>query len=115
MRSVLFEKWVTKTAPQKFRVEKIHTETSNEFYEWVQDDNLPKSQRLYNNKVLSQFIEEYPDLSKLHVKTFKKWIKLYCEFNGFLYSDGNDPNGGGRYFYITSKNEEKTIIDDCPF
>ena len=100
---------------KNLELRKFITETSNEFYEWVQDDNLPKSQRLYNNNVLSKFIEEYPDLNKLHVKTFKKWIKLYCEFHGLLYSDGNDSNGGGRYFYISSKQEEKTIIDDCPF
>ena len=100
---------------KNLELRKFITETSNEFYEWVQDGNLPKSQRLYNTKVLRQFMEEYPDFSQLHIKTFKKWIKLYCDFNGFLYSYGNDPNDGGRYFYISSKNEEKVIIDDCPF
>jgi len=100
---------------KNLELRKFITETSNEFYEWVQEDNLPKSQRLFNKYVFNQFIEEYPDMHKLQIKTFKKWIKLYCDFNGFLYSDGNDPNGGGRYFYITSKQEEKVIIDDCPF
>lgn len=91
---------------------KYISETSQDFHEWTKEGHLEEGKRYYNSNSFDLFIEEYPDYrNKLTIKTFKKWIKKYCEFNKLKYSDGTA--NSLRYFYISKDNE--TIIDDCPF
>ena len=89
---------------------KYITETNQDFHEWTKEGHLEQGKRYYNSNSFDLFIEEYPDYrNKLTVKTFKKWVKKYCEFNKLIYSDGTA--NSLRYFYI-SKNNETPIKDD---
>ena len=91
---------------------KYISETSQDFHEWTKEGHLEEGKRYYNSNSFDLFIEEYPDYrNKLTIKTFKKWIKKYCEFNKLKYSDGTA--NSLRYFYISKDNEQP--IDDCPF
>ena len=55
--------------------------------------------------------------NKLQIKTFKKWVKKYCEVNKLNYhNDTNQVFNNQRYFYITkdgSKINKET--DEMPF
>ena len=63
---------------------KYISETSQDFHEWTKEGHLEEGKRYYNSNSFDLFIEEYPDYrNKLTIKTFKKWIKKYCEFNIF--------------------------------
>jgi hypothetical protein len=85
---------------------KYITETSQEFHGWTKEEtSLPFSVKLFNNETFGRFIDENQDYkNRLQLKTFKKWVKKYCEVNGFEYH--NHPNqifNNQRYFYITKK------------
>lgn len=100
-------------------VRKFMSETSNEFYEWSEGEgNLTVGARHYNKETFDRFIDEYPDFrNKLQIKTFKRWVKTYCDFKHLSISEGNA--NGQRYFYIsvapidaeTAKDEN----DNLPF
>lgn len=97
-------------------VRKFMTETSNEFYEWsLNGENLPHDTRLYNQQTFNLFVEEYPDYkNKLQIKTFKKWVKMYCDFKHFDYMDGVANNQ--RYFYLCKLTQDSVQPDDnLPF
>ena len=98
---------------------KYITETSQEFHDWTKEEtSLPFSVKLFNNETFARFIDENQDFkNRLQLKTFKKWVKKYCEVNGFEYH--NDPNqifNNQRYFYITKKGDKMNTDDDkMPF
>ena len=71
--------------------------------------------RLYNQTVYNDFIEEYPDYkNRLQIKTFKKWVKMYCEHKKYTYMDGN--TNGMRYFYLSSTSQKTIEIkEELPF
>lgn len=101
---------------KNLEIRKFITETSNEFYEWVNEESaLQTDTRLTNQSVYNKFVDEYPDYkNKLQIKTFKKWIKLYCEHNKIFYSDGTFNNQ--RYFYLSLSGKEIEQPDDTmPF
>lgn len=101
---------------KNLEVRKFMTETSNDFYEWTQDpEKLKPDVRLYNQTVYNDFIEEYPDYkNKLQIKTFKKWVKMYCEHKKYTYMDGN--TNGMRYFYLSSISQKNIEIkEEFPF
>lgn len=98
---------------------KYITETSQDFHDWTKEvGNLQFDTKLFNNEIYAKFIEEYPDYkNKLQIKTFKKWVKKYCEVNKFNYH--NDPNqvfNNQRYFYITKDGAKlNKQTDEMPF
>lgn len=100
---------------KNLEVRKFMTETSTDFYEWVQDENnLAPDIRQYNQLTYNSFVEEYPDYrNKLQAKTFKRWIRLFCEHKNYFYMAGNA--NGQRYFIMSSNPNIKEIEDDRPF
>ena len=101
---------------KNLELRKFITETSSEFYEWMQEDeNIPLDTRLINQQSYNKFIEEYPDFKKfLQVRKFKNWIRKYCELKGYFYGDGVAMNQ--RYFYISKQaNPDIPIPEDRPF
>ena len=99
---------------------KYITETSTDFHEWTKEvSNIPFDTKLFNNVIYAKFVEEYPYFkNKLQIKTFKKWIRRYCEVNGYSYhNDTNQVFNNQRYFYI-SKTQNGVLNDtndDYPF
>lgn len=99
---------------KNLEVRKYISETSQEFHDWTQEDgNLSLNTRHGNNETFNKFLLEYPDYKvSLKIKTFKKWIKLYCENNKLQYGDG--VSNGVRYFYLSKQQIDKTELTD-PF
>lgn len=76
-------------------VRKFIKETSYEFYEWVNDDNIKKNIKIVKNELFSQFLEEYPDFKtyKLSQKRFWSWVEKYANFNNLKYDKGYNSMG----------------------
>jgi len=84
------------------------SETSQEFYDWIELGNLPLRTRLYKTETFKRFVddnEDYKHHKFFNQKMFMKWVKIHCEYRNLYYGDGND--GNLRYFYISEiKTEE---------
>lgn len=107
---------------KNLEIRKLMTETSSEFLEWVDNGGLITGVRYGNNETLNRFLDEYPDFRKfqhgtsLKIKTFKKWIKMYCDHSGLHLYDGIWNNQ--RYFIIEkTKNDhqDEHLDDSVPF
>ncbi len=91
---------------KNLEVRKLMNEISPEFYQWCEEGNLTTDYRWGNSELFSKFTDENPDFKKTSQRTIKKWLKMYCEFKGLIYSDGVFNNQ--RYFYIYKNGSEKT-------
>jgi hypothetical protein len=102
-----------KQTHKNLEIRKYITETCQEFHDWTIEGNLALDARHVNNDVFNKFLTEYPDFKKhLQIKTFKKWVKLYCVKNNYFYADGNSTVG--RYFYLSEKKIKQNELKD-PF
>lgn len=73
-------------------VRKFIKETSNEFNEWANDENLPKGMRIDKAEAYDHFVSEYPDFSKLSRKRFAQWIEAYGNKLGERVTSGKSMN-----------------------
>lgn len=82
---------------------KLIKETSFEFYEWANIENIPLNERHVKTFLYNNFLEEYPDWKKYNLsqKRFWIWIEKYCDFNKFKLNKGRD-SMGSRYVEICS-------------
>lgn len=76
-------------------IRKYIKETSFEFYEWANKENLKENERLNKSYVFNAFIEEYPDFKKFNLsqKRFWSWVEKYCDFNKIELTKGQDSMG----------------------
>jgi len=99
-------------------IRKFIKDTSNEFYEWTIDKNIPLNTRFNRSEKFEEFIKEYPDMKniwKLSQKRFVVWLTSFATFNKYEYKDGKS-HGGERWSLIKSIPEEEVvdIIEDVP-
>jgi hypothetical protein len=71
---------------------KFIKETSYEFYEWSNDDNLPINTRLYKDELFNNFINEYTDWQKMSKRRFTSWLTIYGANYGFKIYEGKTNN-----------------------
>ena len=77
-------------------------DTAQEFHDWTEEGALELNVRYNNNETFQKFLIEYPDFGKqLKIKTFKKWIRMYCDRMGYECEDG--ASNGVRFFVLTAK------------
>lgn len=70
-------------------IRKFITQTSHEFYEWSNDNNLPIGERIDKSKFFARFVEEYPDMKKwLTQRRFTKWLETFGKFRGLEVNEG---------------------------
>ena len=63
---------------------KFIKETSFEFYEWVQDDNLWINKRFSKNDKYEEFVSEYTDLKKwLTKRRFSFWLDSFAKYKDY--------------------------------
>jgi hypothetical protein len=71
---------------------KFIKETSYEFYEWSNDDNLPINTRLYKDELFNNFINEYTDWQKMSKRRFTSWLTIYGANYGLKVFEGKTNN-----------------------
>lgn len=100
-------------------VRKFIKETSYEFYEWTNEENLPIDTRIKVSEYFEAFLLEYPDQRKfVTLRRFGKFISVYAQLKNLDIFKGK--TNGERWLEI-SRNEPKeeetidSISSNMPF
>ena len=94
------ENGLVKSEPKNLKLRKFINESCQEFFEFVEDGNIPQDTRLVKGEVYQKFKDENEDMRFLNKRIFNKWIKAYSEFKKLEYQDGN--TNGSRWFILSS-------------
>lgn len=70
-------------------LKKFINETCQEFFEFVEDGNIPTNQRLVKAEIYQNFKDENEDMRFLTKRLFSGWVKNYAKFKGYEYLDGS--------------------------
>jgi hypothetical protein len=71
-------------------IRKLINETSQDFFEWIDNNRIKKNERVLKEDHFSAFKNEFEDTAVwLKRNTLTKWIKKYAETFGYKYSDGS--------------------------
>jgi hypothetical protein len=91
-------------------IRKFIKETSFEFYEWANSENIKENERLTKGMVYESFLTEYPDWRKFNLsqRKFWSWIDKYVEFNKLEIVKGQD-SMGQRYVEIINNNKDNEL------
>jgi hypothetical protein len=71
-------------------IRKLINETSQDFFEWIDNNRIKKNERVLKEDHFTAFKNEFEDTAVwLKRNTLTKWIKKYAETFGYKYSDGS--------------------------
>jgi hypothetical protein len=110
------ENGLVKSTPKNLALRKFINETCQEFFDFVEDNEISLNVRVVKNEIYSKFKEENEELKWLSKRLFLKWIKLLADFKGYTYTDGN--SNGQRWFVLgneTKKNDTIIMGEKPPF
>lgn len=100
--------------PKNLKLRKFINETSQEFYDFVQEGNISKNIRHIKGDLYAKFIEENSDLKKwLTKRIFNKWCVRYCQFNDFQFKES--VSNGQRWFCIDGEETDIETDNQLPF
>jgi hypothetical protein len=71
---------------------KFIKDTSHEFYEWAQDDNLPVNVQIDKKRKYTEFMEEHKDFRWLTQRTFTRWVISWAKHNNWETVTGRTHN-----------------------
>jgi hypothetical protein len=98
-------------------IRKLINETSQDFFEWIDNNRIKKNERVLKEDHFSAFKNEFEDTAVwLKRNTLTKWIKKYAETFGYKYSDGS--SNSIKWFQIDTpdldnkKEIEKDVWDE---
>ena len=83
--------------------------TSKDFFDFIQDGNIPVNVRHYNNAMMQLFQSETNGWKDLESRRFIKWLGEFAKFKG--YDLIKDRNHGGRFFELVDNNKPKVEGD----
>ena len=83
--------------------------TSKDFFDFIQDGNIPVNVRHYNNAMMQLFQSETNGWKDLESRRFIKWLGEFAKFKG--YELIKDRNHGGRFFELVDNNKPKVEGD----
>lgn len=106
---------LVKQNAKNINLRKFIAESAMEFYEWMNEEaEIIYNKRLDKKEYYNRFVDSYPDFKKwLRQNTFTKWIKKYCDYNEYKYSQGN--TNGMQWFDIENKNAPQIEDDEIDF
>lgn len=95
-------------------IKKYIREVGSEFHEYTKDhDFITYGERIKKSELWNKFFEEFQDSKKFYGdKRRKNCIKLYCEYYGFKFEEGNSSGFGGigRWIMITKPDSDDNYI-----
>lgn len=95
---------LVQSSPKNLELRKFINETSNDFIEWTNGNNLAFNQRLNKKAMYENFIGEFTDQRNiLSNRVFNKWCKKYSDYHKKIYSDG--ASNGERWFQMDDERE----------
>jgi hypothetical protein len=94
------ENGLVKSETKNLGLRKFINESCQEFFEFVEDGNIPQDERITKSDIYQKFKDENEDMKFLNKRLFNKWIKAYSVFKKLEYQDGN--SNGVRWFVLSS-------------
>ena len=89
---------------------KFINETCQEFYEFIEDGNIPVNERLIKGDVYQKFKDENEDMRFMNKRLFNKWIKSYSVYKKLEFIEGN--TNGSRWFTLSENGNIQESEDD---
>lgn len=75
--------------------------TCKDFFDWVEEGNLPLDTYHYNTVKLQEFTSEFTGFKDMEPRRFSKWVQAYADWKGYINTKGRNHNG--RYFELTTE------------
>jgi hypothetical protein len=104
------ENGLVESQTKNLLLRKFINESCQEFFEFVEDGNLPVNERLIKAEVYQKFKDENEDMKFLNKRLFGKWVKGFASYKNLEYQDGN--TNGSRWFELVDSSVKK--IDNNP-
>lgn len=76
--------------------------TCQEFYEFIEEENIVLEQQYFTTDLLQEFIKENKKMDKLSSKMFMSWIKSYSNIFGYQLLKGKCNETKKRWFKISN-------------
>jgi hypothetical protein len=96
---------------------KIIAQTSKDFIDWIEDDNLIFNDRIYKADFFQKFTNENQDYNNKIFKrnTFNRWIQKYCGYKGYDFEQKS--SNGVKWFMVNNPNIiiKENELDEIPF
>jgi hypothetical protein len=80
--------------------------TCKDFFDWVEEGNLPLDIYNYNGTKIQEFTSEFTSFKELEPRRFLKWVQSYADYKGYNLNKGRNHNG--RYFLLDSGTPKPT-------
>ena len=95
---------------------KIIAQTSKDFFDWVEDDNLILNQRLLKSDFFQKFTNDNQDYNNKIFKrnTLNRWVQKYADYKGYDFEQ-NSSNGVKWFSLSTKDNIVVAELDEVPF
>lgn len=85
-------------------IRKVIAQTSFEFYEWINDENVKTNTRYNKSDLYNRFLEDYQDYRKwLSQKRFTQWLEIYGNWKKYNVISGN--TNGNRWIEFECEND----------
>jgi len=96
---------------------KIIAQTSKDFIDWIEDDNLIFNDRIYKADFFQKFTNENQDYNNKIFKrnTFNRWIQKYCGYKGYDFEQKS--SNGVKWCMVNNPNIiiKENELDEIPF
>jgi hypothetical protein len=109
------ENGLVKSKPKNLKTKKFINDTCQEFFDFIEDNNINLNTRIVKGEIYQKFKDENEELKWLSKRIFLKWIKIYSEFKGYAFEEGN--TNGSRWFTLNDPNTPtiETQPTEAPF
>lgn len=107
------ENGLVKSEPKNLKLRKFINNTSQEFYDFIEDGNIKLNERIIKAEIYELFKTENPELKWLNKRLFAKWLKDYALFKDYEYESGN--TNGQRWVVIKSDEDAEINTNITPF
>ena len=88
-------------------VKRFIQSTSKDFYDFVQEGNIPVNVRIDNSELFNTFANEFKVGFEVTPRIFQKWIGLYSRYRGFNLEKGK--SNGKRYTELICEKKDEGL------
>ncbi len=104
-----FKLGLVKQTAKNLKLRKVIAQTSKDFVEWMEEENVVVLDRINKSDFFQRFINDNQDYNNKIFKrnTLNRWVQKYASFKGYDFEQGS--SNGVRWFSITDKTKETQL------
>ena len=101
------ENGLIKQFAKNLKIRKLIAQTSKDFVDWIEEENITKQSRLTKSDFFQKFINDNQDYNNKVFKrnTLNRWIQKYAGFKGYEFKQNS--SNGVKWFSVEDLNNEK--------